>query len=283
MIRSTSRWKRCSTCMVSDPKSASLRRGSVGFTFQTQKEIDMATKVETRQKDIECRLNMRELVELEGRANHLMKSAIDRSIASGLDPRYDTVKRYVEDRIAAGIKANAASLSYHKIPKERQEWLAEAGKKCNDLSYVISGMLPILSGDREVHVSLGKSRSVFCGTSPGDKYSKSCKYTKKDGRVHMKLTAEDLVGLMDPANCDIQRLSQADGLPLISVERMTDGVHSCRWVKKSRGFSVEVVSGWIASYRSTCFHSTKSWGHALSGLTRKLKGCACHHSLIQSR
>lgn len=228
----------------------------------------MVTKTETRQKDIDAKNEMTRLSKQYSISKRALEFAIERTISS------DTAAPVAafEAMVDAGRKSKTATLAFQKIPKDRQQWVCDASNACVSLGMKIDAILPRISGQASVKVLLGKHVSVSCTTSKGEKYSNSCKYSKTDGDVKLTINADAVIGLMDSRNSDVISGSFTDGLPVISVNKVSNDVWACRWVQKSRGYSIKIVSGWIAMGGGVCFHSTKSPEHASAGLKRKNGG-----------
>lgn len=232
-------------------------------------------KTETHQADIDKRNDLDAATEKHRVADMTLRCAIARL---AMMPSADIPVTLLENAVSSAREKHIAEECWHKIPKPRRQAVIDSIATAKLTMNRIATILPHLSGTVSMEHGLGKHLSVCCKTHKGDIYSKKCTYRRNDGHLKVIITGKASLSLQEHEN--LSDLSFSEGLPLLSVED-TDmpNVFRCHWVKKSRGWDVSGVSGWIAMSGSTIYHSETSAESAAAGLRKKLNSSPQNGSL----
>ena len=177
-----------------------------------------------------------------------------------------------EEVAKRAIAAHAAQCDEYKadedfraLPKPRREWAKEAKKWAEDQARLGLDFGGDYSGDTSQSIYWGGGSSCAYTTKcRGEKYSRSCKYSKINAAHIAILCAEDIARLDE--HRPIAQASAAEGLPIIGL--MEDGRFI--WVRR-KGKAIAAENGWIGSHAGTIFHSKKSAEDAQAGAERKAK------------
>jgi hypothetical protein len=141
------------------------------------------------------------------------------------------------------------------------KWLLEYGmriaKNGGDYSGVVSHYVLFTNG---------------CGaetvTKRGEKYSRSCQYSKTDAEHCVTFNYINAHTLKE--NEELVKISENDYLYLIELVPLKSGVFKATWVK-NKGKQIVSESGWVAKMGDMIYHSTTSEEHCMSALKRKFK------------
>ena len=176
-----------------------------------------------------------------------------------------------EEVAKRAIAAHAAQCDEYKadedfraLPKPRRDWAEETKKWAEDQGMLAACLGASYSGDTYPSVLWGDKSTAYTTTGYGEKYSRSCKYSKINADHIAILCAEDIARLDE--HRPIAQASAAEGLPIIG--RMEDGRFI--WVRR-KGKAIVAENGWIGSHAGTIFHSKKSAEDAQAGAERKAK------------
>ena len=176
-----------------------------------------------------------------------------------------------EEVAKRAIAAHAAQCDEYKadedfraLPKPRREWAKEAKKWAEDQARHGFDLGGDYSGNTSQSICWGDSSRAYTIKCYGEKYSRSCKYSKMDAEHIVQLCAEDVARL--DGWRQIAQASAAEGLPIIGL--MEDGRFI--WVRR-KGKAIVAENGWIGSHAGTIFHSKKSAEDAQAGAERKAK------------
>ena len=158
-------------------------------------------------------------------------------------------------------RANGA---WRALPKPRRTWAEETKKWAEDQGMLAACLGASYSGDTYPSVQWGDKSAGYTTTGYGDKYSRSCKYSKTNADHIIILCAEDVARLDE--HRPIAQASAAEGLPIIGL--MEDGRFI--WVRR-KGKAIVAENGWIGCHAGTIYHSKKSAEDAQAGAERKAK------------
>lgn len=158
-------------------------------------------------------------------------------------------------------RANGA---WRALPKPRRDWAKEAKKWAEDQARHGLDFGGDYSGNTSQSICWGDSSRAYTIKCRGEKYSRSCKYSKMDAEHIVQLCAEDVARL--DGWRQIAQASAAEGLPIIGL--MEDGRFI--WVR-SKGKAIAAENGWIGCHADTIYHSKKSAEDAQAGAERKAK------------
>ena len=158
-------------------------------------------------------------------------------------------------------RANGA---WRALPKPRRTWAEETKKWAEDQGMLAACLGASYSGDTYPVVQWGDCSLAYTTKCRGEKYSRSCKYSKTNADHIAILCAEDVVRLDE--HRPIAQASASEGLPIIG--RMEDGRFI--WVR-SKGKAIVAENGWIGCHAGTIYHSKKSAEDAQAGAERKAK------------
>jgi hypothetical protein len=159
-------------------------------------------------------------------------------------------------------RANGAWLA---LDKPRRTWAAETKKWAEDQARHGLDLGGDYSGDTSQSIRWADCSLARTATCYGDKYSRSCKFSKTDAEHIVQLCVEDVVRL--DGWRPIAERSAIEGLPVIG--KQNDGRFV--WIKAGKGKSIESESGWIGCVDGTIYHSKKSAEDAQAGAKRKAK------------
>jgi hypothetical protein len=155
--------------------------------------------------------------------------------------------------------------AFKKISKERRDLVNLTHKWALDFAKDAARMGCYYSGDTSYHYSVIDGPSdAYTLTDSGDQYSRNCKFRKTDASHNVKIDVNDIPFMWE--NRNVMRLSESDGLPLISLK--PDGL--AIWVQ-TKVKSIVAVKGWICWNETMCYHSAKSYADAEKGLAKKVK------------
>ena len=174
----------------------------------------------------------------------------------------EVAKRAVEAH-AAHCAAEQAAADFRALPKPRRDWAKEAKKWAEDQACHGFDLGGDYSGDTSRSIRWADCSLARTATGYGDKYSRSCKFSKTDAEHIVQLCVEDVVRL-DGCRLIAER-SAGEGLPVIG--KRDDGRFI--WIKAGKGKSIESESGWIGCVGGTIYHSKKSAEDAQAGAKRK--------------
>lgn len=178
----------------------------------------------------------------------------------------------ITERATNALRASeAAREAFQALPKARRDFaettrkaaeeIALAAARCSGGYY--SGETTRCVGwatgpwtDKQM---LATARTV---TSEGNRYSRSCKYSKTDAAHVVTLDPRHVHALVEAQS--LRQHSVRDRLELIALA--PDG--RARWVTSS-GKRILWQEGWIIGCDITCYHSTISRAHAVKGHARK--------------
>lgn len=195
------------------------------------------------------------------------KNEVQAQLAVDLDGYGDPPdyrERIKECRTLIATK-NEARSAWKRVPAARRKWADEAIKnavECADRAIAQTGEQ--YSGQVSTKIEWRSTACAWTYTSAGDRYSRSCKYTRTNATHIVHLDARRVMCLLDRP--DVVQASRRDGLPLIALD--PDG--ACVWVN-TRGKQIKSVNGWIACRQGVTYHSIVSREHAEQGLARKWK------------
>ena len=217
-------------------------------------------KLQTKINDLKSAIA---LASASGLAN-CDRSALEQAIKSTTDR--ERIIGCMDRSIASQQAAAAMQSAFDRLPAERR-MLAHATKTAAEkLGKTAANIGEYYSGETTISASWTDKQepSATTQTSYGERYSRSCIYSKTDG-VHRVFLSPDWSPLL-VERPEIVRLSAQDGLHLIGIA--ADG-RVC-WAKKGAGKTITSEIGWISQFGAVCYHSTKSQADAESGLARKL-------------
>lgn len=176
-----------------------------------------------------------------------------------------------EEVAKRAIAAHAAQYDEYKadedfraLPKPHRTWAEETKKWAEDQARHGLDLGGDYSGNTSQSICWGDSSRAYTTTCYGDKYSRSCKYSKINADHIAILCAEDVVRLDE--HRPIAQASAAEGLPIIGL--MGDGRFV--WVRR-KGKAIVSENGWIGCHAGTIYHSKKSAEAAQAGAKRKAK------------
>jgi hypothetical protein len=176
----------------------------------------------------------------------------------------EVAKRAVEAH-AAQCSEYKADEDFRALPKPRRDWAKEAKKWAEDQARLGLDLGGDYSGDTSQSIRWGDCSLARTATCYGDKYSRSCKFSKTDAEHIVQLCVDDVVRL--DGWRPIAERSAIEGLPVIG--KQNDGRFV--WIKAGKGKSIESESGWIGCVDGTIYHSKKSAEDAQAGAKRKAK------------
>ncbi len=217
-------------------------------------------------KDILKLLAMREAETKAATARATAQKALEAAIDSPL-PLIDPVTL---SRASAMRRAmEAAKEAFARLPKLRRETAEHVAKTALEIGKkAAERMGGSYSGNTSSLAAWGETAKAYTITESGERYSRSCKYSKTDALHIVRLDPARVHGLVESAR--LRELSARDGLPLIALDE--DG--ACVWVRSS-GKQIANQSGWVVGDEHVCFHSTKSREDAVRGYTKKTENAGC--------
>lgn len=167
-----------------------------------------------------------------------------------------------EARQAAG----AAAAAWRSLSREQRDYALAAdvaGERIGRRAMSLGGDY---SGATEREVTWGDAPAASTTTGAGRQYSRRCTYRRLDARHAVVICPAGVVDLIDSP--ELERLSAADGLPLISYTHTGAAV----WVV-SQHKRIVAQRGWVATAGGdgsmVVYHSTISLDHAVHGARRK--------------
>lgn len=176
-----------------------------------------------------------------------------------------------EEVAKRAIAAHAAQYDEYKadedfraLPKPRRTWAEETKKWAEDQGMLAACLGASYSGNTSQSICWGDKSAAYTIKCHGEKYSRSCKYSKMDAEHIVQLCAEDVARL--DGWRQIAQASAAEGLPIIGL--MEDGRFI--WVRR-KGKAIAAENGWIGCHAGTIYHSKKSAEDAQAGAERKAK------------
>ena len=176
----------------------------------------------------------------------------------------EVAKRAV-DAHAAQINEYKANKDFRALPKPRRDWADETKRWIEKHARLAFDLGGDYSGYTSRSIRWGDCSLARTATCYGEKYSRSCKFSKTDAEHIVQLCVDDVVRLDDCRT--IAERSAGEGLPVIG--RLNDGRFV--WVKAGKGKSIESESGWIFCVDGTIYHSKKSAEDAQAGAKRKAR------------
>lgn len=196
-------------------------------------------------------------------------SAMAKSLAmNGIEIRAtapEEVAKRAVDAHAAQCNNYEADKDFRALPKPRRDWADETKKWIEKNARLAFDLGGDYSGDTSQSIRWGDCSLARTATWYGEKYSRSCKFSKTDAEHIVQLCVDDVVRL-DGWRAIAER-SAGEGLPVIG--RRNDGRFV--WVKAGKGKSIESESGWICCVDGTIYHSKKSAEDAQAGAKRKVQ------------
>ena len=201
----------------------------------------------------------------EKKKSEMEKRAFASSVIGENWRQEDVVSAAAISAHRAALEFVAADLAFRKIPKQRRDWAIDAKAWIEKQAQRAARLGGEYSGHTTTSVCWGEKTDAATATGYGDKYSRSCKYSKTDATHGVTLCVADAVRLAMYYR-HIADASAADGLPVIGAR---DG-GGFVWVRPM-GKKITAETGWIGFRDGQTFHSTKSAADAAAGLARKLK------------
>ena len=187
-----------------------------------------------------------------------MERAVNYGLANAPD-----LATAAESARAARLAATAADASFAKLPPDRRARATTTLKMAWEIGKAAAQLGGEYSGDTGHHVNFSAKADARTDTQAGDRYSRSCKYSKTDATHIITLAPAGIPCLVESEALRLRSI--ADGLHLISLA--PDG--AAVWVR-SVGKAIKAEAGWVAGNASVCYHSTKSAADAQAGFARKL-------------
>jgi hypothetical protein len=175
----------------------------------------------------------------------------------------DVAKIAIDAQAAAKARVDADAI-FRALKKPVREWAKVTKAWAESQGLAGASLGGEYSGRTRTEVRWGAETSASTATSYGDRYSRSCKYSKLDACHAVTLCAEDIVRL--EMYKSVAESSGRDGLPVIGAREWGMFV----WVR-ARAKAISLEQGWIAYKSGTCYHSQKSHEDAVAGLERKIK------------
>lgn len=148
--------------------------------------------------------------------------------------------------------------SCDRVPERIERLYDEATKMADG----IASLGERYSGETSRRVVWGDKASAQTQTSDGDRYSRSCKYSRTDATHTVTLDPYRVEHLIERKR--LRELSAEDGLHLIALD--PDG--AAVWVKKHNK-SLKSEAGWVIGDDICCYHSTISRDDAVKGHSKK--------------
>ncbi len=179
-------------------------------------------------------------------------------------------------------RSQAARDSLAKLPKDCRLRAARIVADAEQIGLTAARLGGDYSGSTRHLVTWGNRPDACTSTDRGDRYSRSCKYSKTDADHTVTLTAAGAVGMhLHP---EVVAASVRDGLHVIALgDPDKAGAIPATWVRTS-GKQIVAETGWIARCGSTIYHSTESAAKALAGAERKHRlAKANDRELVNSR
>lgn len=194
----------------------------------------------------------------------LDRSALEHAIKSTTDR--ERIIGCLDRSIASQQAAAAMAEAFERLPKSRRGLALATKTNAERIGKTAAEIGESYSGKTTCSATWTDKPepSAITSTGYGDRYSRSCKYSKTDADHTVHLSPDWSPLLVERP--EIVQLSARDGLPLIGIA--ADG-RVC-WVKRGRGKSITSEIGWIANFGALCYHSTTSQADAEAGMARKL-------------
>jgi hypothetical protein len=220
-------------------------------------------KIETKINDLKNFLILKETkIKLE---RHTNKAKDQFEFALSQDKKDDKLVETIN--LVRSFKSDfyKQETAFNKIPKERRDLVYLTHKWALDVAKQVCYMGRCYSGDTSFYYSIIDGPSdAHTTTDIGDQYSRKCTFRKTDASHNVKIDANDIPFMWE--NQNVMKLSDSDGLPLISLKPNGQAV----WVQ-TKVKSIVAVNGWICWNETMCYHSTKSYADAEKGLSKKIK------------
>lgn len=157
----------------------------------------------------------------------------------------------------------AAKQVFEALPKPRRELAAAVKATAEKLALAAARQAGgYYSGDTSHEVEWSDKPAAWTETGYGDRYSRSCKYSKTNATHKAQLSAESVHCLHEQPL--LVAMSARDGLPLISLKE--DG--AALWLV-SKGKQIAAEAGWLIGDDVCCYHSTTSREDAVKGHAKK--------------
>lgn len=213
------------------------------------------------------------------KTNHLVKYVTLCAAESAFEMRSAEASRLLE-RCILGTAVNSlveAAIVQAKNALESQKqaetkWKClspsdrETARKMHSAAVEIGNAIATLgerySGETSRKVVWGEKAGAYTQTSDGDRYSRSCKYSRTDAVHTVSLDSYRVEHLIEQKR--LRELSSEDGLHLIALD--PDG--AAVWAKKHNK-SLKSEAGWIIGDDVCCYHSTISREDAVKGHAKK--------------
>lgn len=167
----------------------------------------------------------------------------------------------------ANQTAEASTKAWKSMAKAQRDYAASAVSAAIAIGESASWLGGSYSGATDRAVLWGDHASARTVTRGGDRYSRSCKYSKTDASHEVTISVDGMVDLVDTM---LSSASADEGLPLISYHAATG---EAIWVVV-RNKRIAAEHGWLAFSGGFLYHSTESLDHARSGVARKLAAAA---------
>lgn len=158
-----------------------------------------------------------------------------------------------------------AKKAFSSLPKQRQQLAENIHKTALQIALEAARMGGDYSGNVSHSARFGSGVNLATAhtvTDLGERYSRSCKYSKTDAEHVVQLDPSRVHALVESAR--LRELSIRDGLHLIALD--DDG--KATWVT-TKGKQIAAEHGWIIGDDVCCYHSTKSRDDAIKGHARK--------------
>ena len=218
-------------------------------------------KRETKVRSMERTLAMRA-------ADAAAEAAVDNATAACRGTLETDAVAAAADAWHANQKSEAATEAWKSMAKAQRDYAARAVLDAVAMGEAAGRLGGIYSGSTDREVIWGECASARTVTSGGDRYSRSCKYSKTDARHEVTISVDGMIDLVDaPA---LAAASASEGLPLISYHATTG---EAVWaIVRNKRLATE--RGWIATDGMILYHSTESLDHARRGVARKVAAAA---------
>lgn len=213
-------------------------------------------KTETTAKDLSLFDNMLRLNEAIKNQKKILMEIVDNLSA---------LPKNFQDLMDQKIVEIATNNKFKKLPIERRNEALSNHTFAIQLGTATAHYGDHYSGNTYFTVVFAQEAAAFTNTTPGDNYSRSCKYSKTDATHIVRLDPLGIVVLRN--NEALRKQSAAEGLPLIALYEDNSAV----WVK-SKNKKIVSEKGWIAfdENHNLCYHSIVSYEDAKKHLKTKV-------------
>ena len=222
-------------------------------------------KPQTKALDLQKLLTLkeRELAEISARRN--AQRELDNAI-NGVSPLPLLDPVTISRAKQAKEAKEQAKKAFSSLPKQRQQLAENVHKTALQIALEAARMGGDYSGNVSHSARFGSGvnlgATAYTVTDQGERYSRSCKYSKTDALHAVQLDLARVHALVESVR--LRELSIRDGLHLIALD--DDG--KAAWVL-TKGKQITAEHGWIIGDDVCCYHSTKSREDAVKGHARK--------------